>query len=52
MLNRDSVKRLDDKSSSHAIRFVQYGNAPSPLEAQVLAHRLQQFADERTGCHG
>ncbi len=50
MFNQDSVKRLDDKSPLHAIQMeLQQGYALSPVEAQVLAHRLQQLVDEQTG---
>jgi hypothetical protein len=50
MFNRDSVKRLDDKSPMHAIQVeLQQGYALSPVEAKVLAHRLQQLVDEQTG---
>ena len=50
MFNRESVKRLDEKSLMHAIQVeLQQGYALSPVEAQVLAHRLQQLVDEQTG---
>lgn len=50
MFDRDSVKRLDGKSPLHAIQIeLQQGYALSPVEAQVLARRLQQFVDEQTG---
>ena len=50
MFDRDSVKRLDDKSPLHAIQMeLQQGYALSPVEAQVLARRLQQLVDEQTG---
>jgi hypothetical protein len=50
MFNRDSAKRLDDKSPLHAIQMeLQQGYALSPVEAQVLAQRLQQLVDEQTG---
>jgi hypothetical protein len=50
MFNQDSVKRLDDKSPLHAIQVeLQHGYALSPVEAQVLAYRLQQLVDEQTG---
>lgn len=50
MFNQDSAKRLDDKSPLHAIQIeLQQGYALSPVEAQVLAHRLQQLVDEQTG---
>ena len=51
MFNQDSAKRLDDKSPLHAIQVeLQQGYALSPVEAQVLARRLHQLIDERTGC--
>jgi hypothetical protein len=50
MFDRDSVKRLDDKSPLHAIQMeLQRGYALSPVEAQVLARWLQQLVDEQTG---
>jgi hypothetical protein len=50
MFNQDSVKRLDAKSPLHAIQVeLQHGYALSPVEAQVLAQRLQQLVDEQTG---
>jgi len=50
MFNRESVKRLDEKSPMHAIQVeLQQGYALSPVEAQVLARRLQQLVDEQTG---
>jgi hypothetical protein len=50
MFNQHSVRRLDDKSPLHAIQVeLQQGYALSPVEAQVLAHRLQQLVDEQTG---
>ena len=50
MFDQDSVKRLDDKSPLHAIQIeLQHGYALSPVESQVLAHRLQQLVDEQTG---
>ena len=50
MFNQDSAKRLDDESPLHAIQIeLQQGYALSPVEAQVLAHRLQQLVDEQTG---
>ena len=50
MFNQDSVRRLDDKSPLHAVQIeLQHGYALSPVEAQVLAHRLQQLVDEQTG---
>jgi hypothetical protein len=50
MFNRDSVKRLDDKSPMQAIQVeLQQGYALSPVQAKVLARRLQQLVDEQTG---
>lgn len=50
MFNQDSVKRLEDKSPLHAIQIeLQQGYALSPVEAQVLARRLEQLIDEQTG---
>jgi hypothetical protein len=50
MFNQDSARRLDDKSPLHAIQIeLQQGYALSPVEAQVLAQRLQQLVDEQTG---
>lgn len=50
MFNRDSVNCLGAKSSIHAIQVeLQQGYALSPMEAKVLAHRLQQLVDEQTG---
>jgi biotin operon repressor len=50
MFDRDSAKRIDDKSPLHTIQIeLQQGYALSPVEAQVLAQRLQQLVDEQTG---
>ena len=50
MFDQQSSKRLEDKSPLHAIQVeLQQGYALSPVEAQVLAHRLQQIIDEQTG---
>jgi hypothetical protein len=50
MFDQQSAKRLDDKSPLHAIQVeLQQGYALSPVEAQVLARRLQQIIDEHTG---
>jgi len=50
MFDQQSAKRLDDKSPLHAIQVeLQQGYALSPVEAQVLARRLQQIIDEQTG---
>jgi hypothetical protein len=51
MYNRKSAGRLMEKSTLHAIQVeLQQGYNLSPVEAQVLAHRLQQLVDEQTGC--
>ncbi|NIO71668.1 MAG: DUF1670 domain-containing protein [Anaerolineae bacterium] len=51
MYNRKSAGRLMEKSTLHAIQVeLQQGYNLSPVEAQVLAHRLQQLLDEQTGC--
>lgn len=45
-----SVNRLVEKTSLHTIQIeLQQGYNLSPVEAQVLAHRLQQLVDEQTG---
>jgi len=50
MYNRKSAGRLMEKSTLHAIQVeLQQGYNLSPVEAQVLAHRLQQLVDEQTG---
>lgn len=50
MYNQKSIGRLMAKSSLHAIQVeLQQGYNLSPVEAQVLAHRLQQLMDEQTG---
>ena len=50
MYNRKSAARLMDKSTLHAIQVeLQQGYNLSPVEAQVLAHRVQQLVDEQTG---
>lgn len=50
MYNRKSAGRLMDKSTLHAIQVeLQRGYNLSPVEAQVLAHRVQQLVDEQTG---
>lgn len=50
MFDQDSAKRLNDKSPLQAIQVeLQQGYALSPVEAQVLARRLQQIVDEQTG---
>ena len=44
------AKRLIEKSTLHAIQVeLQQGYDLSPVEAQVLAQRLQQLVDEQTG---
>lgn len=50
MFDQQSVERLDEKSPLHAIQVeLQQGYDLSPVEAQVLARRLQQIVDEQTG---
>lgn len=50
MYNQKSIGRLIDKSSLHTIQVeLQQGYSLSPVEAQVLARRLQQLVDEQTG---
>jgi len=50
MYNQKSVSRLMNKSTLHAIQVeLQQGYNLSPVEAQVLAHRVQQLVDEQTG---
>jgi len=50
MLDGNSAQRLHHKSPLHAIQMeLQQGYALSPVEAQVLARRLQQIVDEQTG---
>lgn len=44
------VNRLDEKTTLHAIQVeLQTGYDLSPVEAQVLARRVQQLVDEQTG---
>lgn len=50
MFDQQSAERLDEKSPLHAIQVeLQQGYNLSPVEAQVLARRLQQIIDEQTG---
>lgn len=50
MYNQDSAARLMEKTTLHAIQIeLQQGYNLSPVEAQVLAQRVQQLVDERTG---
>jgi len=50
MYNQESADRLMDKSILHAMQVeLQQGYNLSPVEAQVLAHRVQQLVDEQTG---
>ena len=50
MYNRKSAGRLMEKSTLHAIQVeLQQGYNLSPVEAKVLADRLQQLLDEQTG---
>jgi len=49
-MNSQAVNRLHNKTSQHAIQTeLQSGYALSPVEAQVLARRVQQLVDEQTG---
>lgn len=49
MFDQDSAQRLNDKSPLHAIQVeLQQGYGLSPVEALVLARRLQQIVDEQT----
>ena len=50
MNNESSANRLIEKSTLHAIQVeLQEGYNLSPVEAIVLAQRLQQLVDEQTG---
>lgn len=50
MRRQPSADRLTEKSTLHAIQVeLQQGYNLSPVEAQVLAHRVQQLVDEQTG---
>jgi hypothetical protein len=50
MYQTDSAERLQSKSSLHAIQVeLQQGYDLSPVEAQVLAHRVQQLVDRQMG---
>jgi hypothetical protein len=50
MNNHSAAKRLIEKSTLHAIQFeLQQGYNLSPVEAMVLAQRMQQLVDEQTG---
>jgi len=50
MYNRKSASRLMEKSTLHTIQVeLQQGYNLSPVEAQVLAHRVQQLVDEQSG---
>ena len=50
MYNRKSAGRLMEKSALHTIQVeLQQGYNLSPVEAQVLAHRVQQLVDEQSG---
>jgi hypothetical protein len=50
-MNAQNVtSRLIEKTALHAIQIeLQQGYNLSPVEAQVLAHRVQQLVDEQTG---
>lgn len=50
MSQAESAERLQSKSILHAIQVeLQQGYDLSPVEAQVLAHRVQQLVDEQLG---
>lgn len=50
MNNESSANRLIEKSTLHAIQVeLQQGYNLSPVEAMVLAQRLQQLVDEQSG---
>jgi hypothetical protein len=50
MYNRKSASRLMEKSALHTIQVeLQQGYNLSRVEAQVLAHRVQQLVDEQSG---
>lgn len=50
MNNHPAANRLIEKSTLHAIQVeLQQGYNLSPVEAMVLAQRLQQLVDEQTG---
>ena len=50
MYNQDAAARLMEKTTLHAIQVeLQQGYNLSPVEAHVLAHRVQQLVDEQTG---
>ena len=50
MREEGSAQRLQEKSLLHAIQVeLQQGYDLSPVEAQVLARRVQQLVDEQLG---
>lgn len=50
MNNRPAANRLIEKSALHAIQVeLQEGYSLSPVEAMVLAQRVQELVDEQTG---
>ena len=50
MYKTDRAERLQSKSTLHAIQVeLQQGYNLSPVEAQVLAHRVHQLVDEQLG---
>lgn len=50
MNNRPAANRLMEKSTLHTIQVeLQQGYSLSPVEAMVLAQRLQELVDEQTG---
>lgn len=49
-MNSQAANRLHNKTSQHAIQTeLQSGYALSPVEARVLARRVQQLVDEQAG---
>ena len=50
MISQDEAKRLTEKTPLHTLQVeLQAGYNLSPIEAQVLAHRVQQLVDEQLG---
>jgi hypothetical protein len=50
MISQDEAKRLTEKTPLHTLQVeLQAGYDLSPVEAQVLAHRVQQLVDEQLG---
>jgi hypothetical protein len=49
-MNNEIIDRLHSKSALHAIQVeLQSGYDLSPVEAQVLARRVEQLVDEQSG---